>query len=79
MSWLTFWIIAHVALQVLGLIYVARNRRSMQTRLVIKWTLMLLFVPVIGVIGYIFLRVETAVQRGTPGRRNEAAPFLRGH
>ena len=75
-SWLTFWIIAHVALQVLGLWHIARNRHSMQARTVVKWVLLLILVPVIGVIGYMFFLLDKAVQRGTPGRRDEAASFL---
>jgi hypothetical protein len=48
----------------------------METRLVVKWALLLVFLPVIGLVGYIFFVLEKAVQRGTPGRRDEAASFL---
>jgi drug/metabolite transporter (DMT)-like permease len=75
--WLGFWIVIDVVLVVLGLINLARNRHSMETRLVVKWALLLVLVPVAGVIGYWFFRLENAVQRGTPDRRDEAASFLR--
>ena len=76
MSWLSLWIIAHVALQVLGLWHLARSRHSLQNRTVVKWAFLLVFVPVIGVIGYMFFLLDKAIQRGTPGRRDEAASFL---
>jgi hypothetical protein len=49
----------------------------METRLVVKCALLLLPVPIAGVIGYDFFLVEDSIQRGTPGRRDEAASFLR--
>lgn len=75
--WLAFWLVVHIALQIFGLVHIARNRESMETRLVVKWVLLIVFVPIIGVLGYIFFLLDKAVQRGTPGRRDEAASFLR--
>ena len=75
--WLAFWIVIDILLVVGGLIDLARNRHSMETRLVVKWALLLVLVPVAGMIGYWFFRLEDAVQRGTPGRRDESASFLR--
>jgi hypothetical protein len=75
--WLAFWLIVHVALQIFSLIHIARNRESMGTRLAVKWVLLVVFVPIAGVLGYISFLLEKAVQRGTPGRRDEAASFLR--
>lgn len=76
-AWLVFWLIVHVAMQVFGLVHIARNRKSMETRLVVKWVLLILLLPIAGPVGYIFFLIEKAIQRGTPGRRDEAAGFLR--
>jgi hypothetical protein len=75
--WLASWVVIDVVLVVLGLINLARNRHEMQTRLVVKWATLLVLLPVVGMIGYWFFRLENAIQRGTPGRRDEAASFLR--
>jgi hypothetical protein len=74
--WLITWVVIDFVLVVVCLIHLARRRHSMETRLVVKWALLLVFLPVIGLIGYIFFVLEKAVQRGTPGRRDEAASFL---
>ena len=74
--WLAFWIV-DIVLLVLSLINLARNRHEMESRLVVKWATLLVLVPIIGMIGYWFFRLENAIQRGTPGRRDEAASFLR--
>ncbi|MDJ0962186.1 MAG: hypothetical protein QNJ88_16150 [Acidimicrobiia bacterium] len=74
--WLASWIVVHLGLQALGVIYFMRNRNTLRTREVVKWVLLLLFVPIVGVIGYLFFLLENAVKRGTPGRRDRAAPFL---
>lgn len=75
--WLMFWLIVHIGLQVFGLVHIARNRGSMENRLVVKWVLLILLVPIAGAIGYLFFLLDKAIQRGTPGRRDEAASFLR--
>ncbi len=75
--WLAFWIGIDIVLVVVGLIDLARNRHSMETRLVVKWAVLLVLVPVAGMIGYWFFRLENVVQRGTPDRRDESASFLR--
>jgi len=75
--WLMSWVVIHVVLQVLCLIHLARKRHLLETRVVVKWALLLVLVPVVGVIGYLFFLLEKGVQRGTPGRRDETASFLR--
>ncbi len=57
--WLASWVGIDVVLVVLGLINLARNRHEMQTRLVVKWATLLVFLPVVGMIGYWFFRLET--------------------
>ena len=73
-----FLIVLLVALTILGLVILARERHSMQTRQVVKWAILIVVLPGLGVIGFFFWRLENAVHRGTPGRRDRAAPFLRG-
>jgi hypothetical protein len=75
--WLTFWIVVHVALMAYSLFDLFRKRHTMETRVVVKWVLLVVFVPVIGVIGYLFFLLDNAVKRGTTGRQDEAASFLR--
>ncbi len=75
--WLVLWLVVHVALQVFGLVHIRRNRASMEKRLIWKWVLLIIFLPIAGPLGYIFFLLDKAVQRGTPGRRDEAASFLR--
>lgn len=74
--WLAFWVGVHVLLQVIGLINIAHNRHSMQARLIVKWTLLILFVPVLGFLGYYSYLMEEAIHRSTMGRQGDAAPFL---
>lgn len=76
-AWLALWIGAHVLLQAVGLVTIARRRHKMGTRLVVKWTLLILLIPVAGVLGYYFYLLEGSIQRGVPGRREQAASFLR--
>ena len=75
--WLGFWVIAHFALMSYCLFNLFRKRHSMETRLLVKWTLLVVFVPVAGVIGYLFFLLDNAVKRGTPDRQDGAASFLR--
>jgi hypothetical protein len=49
----------------------------MSTRLIVKWSLLVLLVPIAGVLGYYFFLIEGAIQRGVPGRQEETASFLR--
>ena len=78
-AWLAFWVVAHVLLQVIALVNIARNRHSMGTRLVVKWTLLVLLVPVLGFLGYYFHLMEEAIKGNTTGRsyQEDVAPFLR--
>lgn len=76
-TWLALWIGGHVLLQVVALVLIARRRHSMSTRLIVKWSLLVLLVPFGGVLGYYFFLLEGAVQRGVPGRQEETASFLR--
>ena len=75
--WLTFWIVVQVALMAFSLFDLFRKRHTMETRLVVKWVLLVVFVPVVGLLGYLFFLLDNVVKRGTPGRQNEAASFLR--
>lgn len=76
-AWLALWIAIDIVMVVFGLINLAQNRHSMETRLVVKWAVLLVLVPVAGVVGYWFFRLENSIQRGPPGRRDESASFLR--
>ena len=78
-AWLTFWVVAHVLLQVIALGNIARNRRVMGTGLIVKWTLLVLLLPVLGFLGYYFHLMEEAIRRSTTGRsyQDDAAPLLR--
>lgn len=77
-AWLTFWVVAHVLLQVIALVNIGRNRHIMETRLIVKWTLLVVLVPVLGFLGYYFHLVEEAIHRNTMGRghQDNVAPFL---
>ncbi|MDJ0952584.1 MAG: hypothetical protein QNJ81_02780 [Acidimicrobiia bacterium] len=72
-----FLVVLLVAVAILGLVILARDRDSMQTREVVKWALLIVLLPGLGVLGFFFWRLENAIHRGTPGRRDRAAPFLR--
>ena len=77
-AWLTFWIVVHLLLQVIALASIARKRHVMQTRLIVKWTLLVVLVPVIGFLGYYFHLMEETMHRNTMrrGRQDNVAPFL---
>jgi hypothetical protein len=77
MTWLAFWIVFHIVAQVVGLVIIARRRDTMKKRLVIKWTLLIIFLPIAGFLGFYFYLLEAGIQRGTPGRQDESAAFLR--
>lgn len=72
-----FFAVMVVALMVLGLVLLARDRHVMRTGEVVKWAILIVSLPGLGVLGYFFWRLENAVQRGTPSRRDRSAPFLR--
>ncbi len=78
-AWLTFWVVAHVLLQVIALVIIVRKRHIMGTGLVVKWTLLVLGIPVLGFLGYYFHLMEEAIHRNTTGRsyQEDVAPFLR--
>ena len=76
-SYGAFFLVMLVATVVLGLVLLARDRHSMETRQVVKWALLIVLLPALGLLGYLTWRFENEVQRGGPGRRGEAAPFLR--
>lgn len=60
-----------------ALFHLLRRRETLERREVVKWTLLILLLPIAGVLGYYFSLLDRAVSRGTPGRRDTAAPFLR--
>ena len=74
--WLIIDLAIYAALVVFALFHLSRRREALGRRKVIKWVLAILFIPIAGVIGYYFSLLDKAVERGTPGRRDEAAPFL---
>jgi hypothetical protein len=80
-AWLTFWAVAHLLLQAVALVNIARKRNVTKTRLTVKWTLLVLFLPVLGFLGYYFHLMEEAIERFTTGRsyQEDAAPFLRSY
>ena len=59
-----FFVVMLGALVVLGLVLLARDRHSMETRQVVKWAILLVFLPGLGVLGYFFWRLENAAQHG---------------
>ena len=77
-AWLTFWVVAHVFLQVIALVNIARKRNVTERRLNVKWTILVLLIPVIGFLGYYFHLMEEAIERRTTGRsyQEDVAPFL---
>ena len=74
--WLAIDLGIYATLIIFALIHLSRRRDSLARREVVKWVLAILFVPLVGVIAYYFSLLDKAVERGTPGRRDEAAPFL---
>jgi hypothetical protein len=74
------WLVIDLALlalfEIAALVHLYRRRDSMEKREVVKWSLLIVLVPFVGVLAYFFSLLDKAVQRGTPGRRDEAAPFL---
>ena len=47
-----------VVLLLLGLWDLTRNRNTMGTRTVVIWTLVLIFLPVLGLVWYLFWRIS---------------------
>jgi hypothetical protein len=74
--WIVIDVVLIVVFHVAAFIHLRRRRDSMTKREVRKWTLMILFVPFIGPLGYFFGFLEKSFQRGTPGQRDSVAPFL---
>jgi hypothetical protein len=77
-AYVAFWVVFHVLLQVIAIISIARHRHIMEARLVVKWTLLVVFLPVVGLLGYCFHRMEEALNRNRTGRgrQDNVAPFL---
>jgi hypothetical protein len=74
--WLAIDLGILAALVVCALFHLWHRRDSLPRREFRKWILVVLLVPILGVIAYFFSLLDRAVERGTPGRRDEAAPFL---
>lgn len=70
------WIVVHIAVFVFCGVHLSRRRSKLPRSDFVKQGLLLL-VPVVGVLGYLFRMLENTIQRGTPGRQDEVAPFLR--
>lgn len=75
--WLAIDLGILAAMMAFALFHLYRRRATLERREVRKWVLVILLVPIAGVVGYYFSLLDRAVARGTPGRRDEAAPFLR--
>jgi hypothetical protein len=76
--WIVIDLVIIVLMSALALVHLYRRRASTGRRHRIKWTLLVVLLPFFGAIGYFFAILESSIQRGTPGRRDETAPFLRG-
>ncbi len=75
--WVVIDLVLIALFQILALVHLYRRRESTERRQLVKWTLLIVLLPLIGALGYFFGVLENSIQRGTPGRRDEAAPFLR--
>jgi hypothetical protein len=64
---------------VLGLVHLIRHNVLMPSGQKVKWALLIVLLPVIGLIGYVFWQLEhsEAMESAMSGRRDESAPFLR--
>ena len=76
--WIVIDLVLLAVFHIAAFIHLRRRRDSMEKREVVKWTLLIVLLPFVGPLGYFFSLLDKAVQRGTPGRRDETAPFLRG-
>lgn len=74
--WLAIDLGILAALVVFALFHLWHRRDILPRREFGKWILVILLVPILGVIAYFFSLLDRAVERGTPGRRDEVAPFL---
>ena len=61
-----FFVVALIALVLLGLVLLARDRHAMETSQVVKWAILMVILPALGVLGYLFRRIEDATQH-SPG------------
>lgn len=61
-----FFIVTLIALVPLGLVLLARDRHSMETSQVVTWAILMVILPGLGVLGYLFRRIENAAQHSPP-------------
>ena len=61
-SYQMFFVVTLIALVPLGLVLLARDRHSMQTSQVVKWAILMVILPGLGVLGYLFRRIENSAQ-----------------
>ncbi len=61
-----FFVVTLIALVLLGLVLLARDRHAMETSQVVKWAILMVILPGLGVLGYLFRRLENATQH-SPG------------
>ena len=82
MSWAVFGSVSVVlvAVMVVGLVHLIRHNERMTSGQKVKWALLIVFLPFIGLTGYLFWQLEhsEAMASAMSGRRSESAPFLRG-
>ena len=57
-----FFFVTLIALMLLGLVLLARDRHSMETSQVVKWAILMVILPGLGVLGYLFRRIENATR-----------------
>ena len=58
----TFFVVTLIALVLLGLVLLARERHSMKTSQVVKWAILMVILPGLGALGYLFRRIENTAQ-----------------
>ena len=80
MIWLAFGSVSVllVVVVILGLVHLARHSDGMTSGQRVMWAALIVLIPFIGLIGYLFWQLEhsEAMESAMSGRRDQAAPFL---
>jgi hypothetical protein len=80
MIWVAFGSVSVILVVVVvwGLVHLARHSERMTTGEKVKWAALIVLVPFVGLIGYLFWQLEhsDAIEPVMSGRQDEAAPFL---
>lgn len=81
MAWVAFGSVSVilVVVVVLGLVHLSRHSDRMTGGQKAMWAALIVLVPFIGLIGYLFWQLEhsEAMESAMTGRQGKAAPFLR--